>query len=94
LIGCQNINAKQVGFNRIAQKLNDFKIEGLLVIGDFEAYNSVIQLTEERQNYNSLCIPIICVPATISNNIPGCEFSIGSDTALNEIVSVGVIFFK
>jgi len=28
------------------------------------------------------------IPATISNNVPGTEFSLGSDTALNEITEV------
>ena len=31
-------------------------------------------------------IPIICLPATIDNNLPGSELSIGADTALNIIV--------
>ena len=63
-----------------------------MLIGGFEAYNSTVQLTEQRINYREFCIPLICVPATISNNIPGSDFSIGSDTALNEIVAVRVIF--
>jgi len=31
---------------------------------------------------------MVLIPATISNNVPGTEFSIGADTALNEIMSV------
>jgi 6-phosphofructokinase 1 len=33
-----------------------------------------------------LGLPKVLIPASISNNIPGTEFSIGSDTALNSIV--------
>ncbi len=33
----------------------------------------------------SLCIPMLLVPATISNNVVGTDVSIGSDTALNFI---------
>jgi hypothetical protein len=35
---------------------------------------------------------MVMVPATVSNNVPGSDFSIGADTALNTItdVSVGV----
>lgn len=29
---------------------------------------------------------MVHVPATISNNVPGTDFSLGSDTALNAIV--------
>lgn len=43
---------------------------------------------EARKQYAALKIPMICIPATISNNVPGTEFSIGADTALNEIVKV------
>jgi 6-phosphofructokinase 1 len=28
---------------------------------------------------------MVIIPATINNNVPGTEFSLGSDTALNEI---------
>jgi 6-phosphofructokinase 1 len=28
------------------------------------------------------------LPATISNNVPGTDFSIGADTALNEITEI------
>jgi 6-phosphofructokinase 1 len=31
---------------------------------------------------------MICLPATINNNLPGTELSIGADTALNSIVEV------
>ena len=37
------------------------------------------------------------IPATISNNVPGTEFSLGCDTALNEITEVillSVIFSR
>lgn len=43
---------------------------------------------EARNKYPEFQIPLICIPATISNNVPGTEFSIGADTALNEIVKV------
>ncbi len=43
---------------------------------------------EARKEHTAFQIPLICIPATISNNVPGTEFSIGADTALNEIVTV------
>ena len=43
---------------------------------------------EARTKYPAFQIPLICIPATISNNVPGTEFSIGADTSLNEIVKV------
>ncbi|CAF1008715.1 unnamed protein product [Brachionus calyciflorus] len=88
LLGCQRIDAKKIGYTHIAAALKKFKIEGLLLVGGFEAYTSVIQLSEQRKNFQEFCIPLICVPATISNNVPGSDFSIGCDTALNEIVTI------
>lgn len=43
---------------------------------------------DARAKHPEFQIPLICIPATISNNVPGTEFSIGADTALNEIVKV------
>src|SRR5690606_18164485 len=39
-------------------------------------------------NYPAYNIPIVCMPATINNNLPGSDLSIGADTALNSIVEV------
>lgn len=88
ILGCQRIDAKTVGYREIAEKIRQYEIDGIVLIGGFEAYTSVIQLNEERKNFTEFCMPMICIPATISNNIPGSDFSIGCDTALNEIVSV------
>ncbi|MED6245045.1 hypothetical protein ATANTOWER_030245, partial [Ataeniobius toweri] len=42
-------------------------------------------MVEAREKYEELCIPLVVVPATVSNNVPGSDFSIGADTALNTI---------
>jgi len=77
---------------KIAAKLTEFKIQALLVIGGFEAYQAALQLVENRDKHKEFCIPIAVIPATISNNVPGTEFSLGCDTALNEITEVRNIF--
>ncbi len=41
-----------------------------------------------REKYEELCIPLVVVPATVSNNVPGSDFSVGTDTALNTITMV------
>ncbi len=92
LLGTLRLEAKKVGFAKIAQKLKEFKIQGLLIIGGFEAYLSVIQMSEQREKFEEFRIPLICAPATISNNVPGSDLSIGCDTALNEIVTVNFYF--
>ncbi|KAK6755096.1 hypothetical protein RB195_013838 [Necator americanus] len=70
---------------KIAEALNDQNIEGLLIVGGFEAFHSAKILQEGRNNYAALNIPIIVIPCSISNNVPGACLSLGADTALNEI---------
>ncbi len=57
----------------------------LLIIGGFSGYQAAAILQRERRNFPSFKIPIFCIPATIDNNLPAAEFSIGADTALNSI---------
>ncbi|XP_028659937.1 ATP-dependent 6-phosphofructokinase, platelet type isoform X3 [Erpetoichthys calabaricus] len=71
---------------KIAEQMRINNINALLVIGGFEAYESLLQLSEARLHFEELCIPMCMLPATISNNVPGTDFSIGADTALNAIV--------
>jgi 6-phosphofructokinase 1 len=73
-------------FYAIARTLETHNIDALMVIGGWAGYASCLRLYEERRNFPAFNIPIICVPATINNNLPGAELSIGADTALNSIV--------
>jgi 6-phosphofructokinase 1 len=70
----------------IARVIEDQKIDALLMIGGWNAYESSHTLLVNRPNFPSFNIPMICLPASINNNLPGSEFSIGADTALNSIV--------
>ena len=54
----------------------------------FQAYQSCLILSEARDKFPEFCIPLIVIPATISNNVPGTDFSLGADTSLNEITDV------
>ncbi|KAJ3322827.1 6-phosphofructokinase, alpha subunit [Boothiomyces sp. JEL0866] len=85
-----NLNPSEVdnlvNTGAIAFNLQKHNINALVIIGGFEGFSAQIALTEARKLYPALCIPMVYLPATISNNIPGTDFSIGSDTALNVIV--------
>ncbi|XP_024135431.1 ATP-dependent 6-phosphofructokinase, platelet type isoform X1 [Oryzias melastigma] len=72
--------------DKIAEQMRKYNINALLVIGGFEALESLLQLYEVRSAYEEFCIPMCMLPATISNNVPGTALSIGADTALNAIV--------
>uniref|UniRef100_A0A7N6A4R6 ATP-dependent 6-phosphofructokinase n=1 Tax=Anabas testudineus TaxID=64144 RepID=A0A7N6A4R6_ANATE len=71
--------------DKIAEQMRVHNINALLVIGGFEAYVGLLELSASREKYHEFCVPMVMVPATVSNNIPGSDLSIGSDTALNAI---------
>lgn len=70
----------------VAWYFQKYKFDGLLLIGGFEAYHALTELYEAREAYPAFRIPMTCLPATISNNVPGTEFSLGSDTCLNALI--------
>ncbi len=72
-------------FYAIARNIEKFGIQGLLVMGGWAAYQGAYHLHCERENFPAFNMPIICLPATINNNLPGADLSIGADTALNSI---------
>jgi len=76
----------------IARRIEELRIDGLLVIGGWSGYDAAMTLFRERSDYPAFSIPIVCLPASINNNLPGTEQSVGADTALNSIVdAVGKI---
>ncbi|XP_072306600.1 ATP-dependent 6-phosphofructokinase, platelet type isoform X3 [Eucyclogobius newberryi] len=80
----RTLPAKHV--EKIAQQMRQHNISALLVIGGFEALECLLQLYEARAAFEEFCVPMCMIPATISNNVPGTDLSIGADTALNAIV--------
>lgn len=61
------------------EQLEKFGIDALIVIGGDGSFRGAQKLTEKG-------FPCICVPATIDNDIPKTNFTIGFDTALNTII--------
>ncbi len=55
--------------------------------GGWTGYEAAYELHRHRNKYSALDIPIVCLPMTINNDLPGTEICIGSDTALNSIVA-------
>lgn len=72
-------------FTGIASSIDKFNIHALVIVGGFEGFISLFRLESARQLYLPFRIPMLLVPATISNNVPGTEYTLGSDTALNVI---------
>lgn len=61
------------------ENLKKHGIEALVVIGGDGSYQGAKKLTEHG-------FPCIGVPGTIDNDIPGTDFTIGFDTALNTVI--------
>lgn len=74
-------------FYAIARHIEDHQIQALLVIGGWAGYEATLALHGKRETFPTFNIPIVCLPATIDNDLPGTELSVGADTALNSIVS-------
>jgi len=73
-------------FYAIARTIEERQIDGILFVGGWTAYEAMQLLVKERDNFPSFNIPMVCLPSTINNNLPGTELCVGADTALNNIV--------
>jgi 6-phosphofructokinase 1 len=67
--------------------LKQHNISAMMLIGGSSVYKSAHLIASHLDAWPDLARPTIVVPASINNNLPGTEFSVGADTALNNIVS-------
>jgi 6-phosphofructokinase 1 len=90
-----NEGGSEIGTNRglpgddlenTAKAFEIYKFDALFIVGGFEAFTAASQLRKAREYYSPFKIPIVVLPATISNNVPGTEYSLGSDTCLNTLI--------
>ena len=61
----------------VGKTLSKLKLDGMVVIGGDGSFRGATKL--EKQ----FGLPVVGIPATIDNDIPGTDMSIGFDTALN-----------
>lgn len=81
-----NRTLPDVDLGAVAARFQEHDFHALLMIGGFEAFNALLILETGRKHYPAFHIPMAHLPATISNNVPMTEFSLGSDTSLNALV--------
>lgn len=94
--GMVGLGGAELGTNRtmptdgdyyaIARTIEEQKIDAILMIGGEAGYDSVYEMSNRQKEFPNFRIPIVCLPATIDNDRPGSELSIGADTALNSII--------
>lgn len=96
VINWNNKGGSEIGTNRslpsedfgsVAFYLQKYQLNGLIVVGGFESFTAVHELDSHRNQYPIFSIPMVVIPATVSNNVPGTEYSLGSDTCLNQLVN-------
>ncbi|OBZ72450.1 ATP-dependent 6-phosphofructokinase [Grifola frondosa] len=81
-----NRKLPDIDLGAVAAKFQQHNFHALLLIGGFEAFSALQILDVGRKYYPAFNIPLVHLPATISNNVPLTEFSLGSDTSLNALV--------
>ena len=69
------------GLQKAVENLKKNEIDGLVVIGGDGTFRGAHDL------YN-MGVKVVGIPATIDNDIPGTDYSIGFDTALNVIIDI------
>lgn len=67
------------GQQKAIEQLKAHGIEGLVVIGGDGSYRGSMKLTESG-------FPCVGIPGTIDNDIPGTDYTLGFDTALNTVI--------
>ncbi len=85
LLGAGRRLPEEADYEKMARNLKKHKIDGLLVIGDWLGYKFMDSLIKHQPLFPAFRIPMIALPASINNDLPGSEYSIGSDTAINTI---------
>jgi 6-phosphofructokinase 1 len=70
----------------IARAIEDHRFDGVLMIGGYAGYEEVHRMYLQRANFPAFRLPMVCLPCSINNNLPGSEVSVGADSALNAIV--------
>lgn len=85
-IGTNREIPEEGDFYAIARNLEKEEIDALLIIGGETGYEGAFEMYQRRREFPSFQMPTVCLPATIDNDRPGSELSIGADTALNSII--------
>jgi 6-phosphofructokinase 1 len=79
----------------LAAQLVGHRIDGLVVIGGWSGYVAAHRLAahlasraaDRGADGAQRVVPIVCVPASINNDLPASDLSIGADTALNSVMT-------
>lgn len=84
-LGTRRVVPTAADLYQISRSIEEHRIDALLMIGGWDGYRAAHLMHSEKERFPACGLPIICIPASIDNNLPGSELAIGADTALNVI---------
>ena len=54
----------------LARSIETHELDGIVIIGGFQAYRALTLIHAERKRFPALAIPMVVLPASIDNNLP------------------------
>jgi 6-phosphofructokinase 1 len=82
----RSVAGKDVSLDSLAVAMAVLDVGALVVIGGFEGFESVNLMRKARDRFPQFCVPLLCLPATISSNVPGSDLAVGCDRGLCNLV--------
>lgn len=67
----------------LAAAIGTLGLDALVVVGGLAGYRAARVLDAARADHPGLGVPLVLVPCSLDNNVPGLQMSVGADTALN-----------
>lgn len=85
-LGAGRLELETGDIGRVADHFREWGLNALVLVGDWGGFRLLNKLVAARRAHPEFRIPMVAIPASINNDLPGCEHSIGCDTALNTIL--------
>jgi 6-phosphofructokinase 1 len=82
----RSVAGKDVSLDSLAVAMAVLDVGALVVIGGFEGFESVNLMRKARDRFPQFNVPLLCLPATISSNVPGSDLAVGCDRGLCNLV--------
>ncbi len=86
-LGAGRYRMNEADLPQLATVLQENQIAAIVVIGGLDAYENLALMQAHMDEFPAFAIPTVVIPASITNLLPHTDFSVGTDTALNNIVS-------
>ena len=81
IIGSNRTIPDSKTINAYRRKIQFLAIDSIVLIGGFEAFRAAEILQQHLPTFIPM-FRVVVIPSTISSNVPGTDFTVGTDTAL------------